>query len=74
MEKHYCCVPKCLSTFKQNTNKLYLMPRLVHGRENTEQLHKKRRALWINNTHCIDKSPQDMYVCQIHFVKGKISF
>ena len=51
------------------------MPRLGHGRENTEQLHKKRRALWINNTHCIDKSPQDMYVCQKHFVmKGKISF
>ena len=79
MEKHYCCVPKCHSTYKQNTNRLYLMPRLQEIEENNHHTNHKnktatneRRHQWIINTGCVDISPHDMYVCQQHFVKGKM--
>ena len=37
MEKHYCCVPECHSSYNQRSNKLYLMPRLQDVEENNHQ-------------------------------------
>ena len=78
MEKYYCCVPECHSSYNQRTNKLYLMPRLQDFEENNHQNNQtaknkranERRHQWIMNTGCLDSSPADMYVCQKHFVKG----
>jgi len=47
------------------------MPRIGECQTNKEFL-KIRRELWISSTKCIDLSPKDMFVCQLHFVKGKI--
>ena len=39
---------------------------------NNQTIANERRNQWIMNTGCVDISPHDMYVCQKHFVKGKL--
>lgn len=74
MEKQ-CCVPECESVSKKLKHRFYLMPRSGKcNQASTQKMTVNRRQKWISSTKCIDLTPKDMFVCQLHFVTGNIYF
>ncbi len=69
-----CCVPQCKNVSKKANHRFYLMPRTGECHDSTKKYLKVRRDLWISSTKCIDLRPKDMFVCQLHFVKGNILY